>query len=791
MADQTQRLEIATVRAEIGGNIVYHFANDPAANSPIPTDSGSIPNLKQVVAQIQEDGAEKISIATTIYQSPAAGLAATAADGIFLVQSADADTIYTVWKNQAGAAVNTGKKAMSSQAVQTALDASNEAAQAAENAADIATARTAGFLGSASEPPTVRDNGLPLQFGDRYFNTNDQAEYIYKSGGWLINDSQEAVDNFQNRTDPQKGASLLGWDGGSVGEQLNLSKNVPSYNALRAYSGPLTKFRIVADGMEGSFVKKAFASGDVDNGGTLLVSTSGAYSFHRVVSGKISSRWFGAVLDGITDDSSAIQAAINAAPAGSTVEIAPSAAGCVASGLVVNKKVHIVADEGALKQKAATDAPFITFLGVTGFRAKGLRIDGNRANQLSQVSGIEIKGCSGFQLNDVEVFDAKYCGVLVEANTDVHPSKSYLRNVKCPGSGYSGILIYEGTRLDIINCSGTNNDGFGLAYDGTKEESGSDINISGGDYDHNGYSGILFPYLNYTTLKGRCGKVRISNVSACYNGQNGITLQGKDKQIIGSTINNNGLSGVLVNGQQCTVNSNELKFNGSVGVDWGDCEDITCVGNQAIGNGDMGIEVNSCLRGVVSGNTVNGNNTKVNILKAGIVLQLGAGGYPFTGPTSSIAVTGNYVGPGPNQDYGILLTADTSGCYVDANVASNSGAVQDIRCISSFNIVRPGACRASHMASPSQITVATAATVTIPDAAEVVFLTGTVNVSTITCGNLYPGRELTLIFNSSTPSILNTGNILSSVSPVATWRPIYLTYIKSIDKWAVMETKTF
>lgn len=257
------------------------------------------------------------------------------------------------------------------------------------------------------------------------------------------------------------------------------------------------------------------------------------------------------------------------------------------------------------------------------------------------------------------MFDAKYCGVRVEANTDVYPSKSYLRNVKCTGSGYSEILIYEGTRLEIINCSGTNNDGFGLAYDGTKEESGSDINISGGDYDYNGYGGILLPYLNYTTLKGRCGKVRISNVSACYNGQNGVTLQGKDKQIIGSTINNNGLSGVLVNGQQCTVNSNELKFNGSVGVDWGDCEDITCVGNQAIGNGDMGIEVNSCLRGAVSGNTVNGNNTKVNSIKAGIVLQLGTGGYQFTGPTSSIAVTGNYVGPGPNQDYGILLTADT------------------------------------------------------------------------------------------------------------------------------------
>nr|WP_314659079.1 hypothetical protein [uncultured Pseudomonas sp.] len=191
MADQTQRLEIATVKAEVGSNILYLFSNAAEDAQPIATESGEIRNLKQVIATIQQEGAEKISIATTIYQTPAAGLAATADGGIFLVQSASADEIYTVWKNEAGAAVSTGKTAISSEAIQDALAASSQAAQAAEDAADRATLRTAAFLAPASQPPVARDDGLPLQIGDTYFNTSDQLEYIYKQDGWVAREQQD------------------------------------------------------------------------------------------------------------------------------------------------------------------------------------------------------------------------------------------------------------------------------------------------------------------------------------------------------------------------------------------------------------------------------------------------------------------------------------------------------------------------------------------------------------------------------------------------------------------------
>lgn len=60
MSDQAQRLEIATVRAEIGSNITYRFNNDAIGAALIPTDSGDIKNLKQVVADIQVEASEAV-----------------------------------------------------------------------------------------------------------------------------------------------------------------------------------------------------------------------------------------------------------------------------------------------------------------------------------------------------------------------------------------------------------------------------------------------------------------------------------------------------------------------------------------------------------------------------------------------------------------------------------------------------------------------------------------------------------------------------------------------------------
>jgi hypothetical protein len=148
MADQTQRLEIATVKAEIGSDILSRFSNDAVVASPIPTDSGDIPNLKQVIAEIQAEGADKISFATTIYPNTADGIAATSNGAIFLVKSIEDDEIYSAWENVAGVATDTGKRALSSQAIQDAMVAADASADAA---ADSAAAAQAAAANAAAE----------------------------------------------------------------------------------------------------------------------------------------------------------------------------------------------------------------------------------------------------------------------------------------------------------------------------------------------------------------------------------------------------------------------------------------------------------------------------------------------------------------------------------------------------------------------------------------------------------------------------------------------------------------
>lgn len=307
MADQTQRLEIATVKAEVGSNILYRFANDPAANAEIPTEAGDIPNLKQVILQLQEDGAEKISFATTIYPTTAAGIAATTNGAIFLVRSADPDEIYAVYSNTAGVAVDTGKRALSATAIQTAMDAALESANAAEDSADLAKSRTDRFLAPSATDPELRDDGTTLQIGDRYVNTVDQAEYIYKTDGWALNDSLVAVEAIADVTDPTKGAALVGFDEETVDSVLLNAKALASYAVLRSYSGRATTVRVRESGRAGLFALDSVDTTTPDNGGTTLVGVSGR-RWKRIFSGLADVRWFGAS-ESISDNADALTAA--------------------------------------------------------------------------------------------------------------------------------------------------------------------------------------------------------------------------------------------------------------------------------------------------------------------------------------------------------------------------------------------------------------------------------------------------------------------------------------------------
>lgn len=106
-----------------------------------------------------------------------------------------------------------------------------------------------------------------------------------------------------------EGASLVGYDGGSVRTVLDNAKSLQDYTALRAYTGRAVSVRILATGIAGFFYYDNADTSSVDNGGTVIVSSNGR-RWKRIFDGIIFPSWFGATGNGSGDDSIAIRNAL-------------------------------------------------------------------------------------------------------------------------------------------------------------------------------------------------------------------------------------------------------------------------------------------------------------------------------------------------------------------------------------------------------------------------------------------------------------------------------------------------
>lgn len=174
------------------------------------------------------------------------------------------------------------------------------------------------------------------------------------------------------------------------------SAQVANLNALRALPAGQQNSAVFVlghttegDGGAGYFIWDA-ASSEADNGGTIIrpdhVSEGSPGRWLRHYTGAVSVMWFGAVGDGVTDDSAAFEAAASYAQAagGSAAEITiPSGSYVLDAVTLTGSKPFVIRGEGLpiLMHKAGASDAMLTFGTGTTVDVFGIVFDGNAASQ--------------------------------------------------------------------------------------------------------------------------------------------------------------------------------------------------------------------------------------------------------------------------------------------------------------------------------------------------------------------------------------------------------------------------
>lgn len=246
--------------------------------------------------------------------------------------------------------------------------------------------------------------------------------------------------------------------------------------------------------------------------------------------------------------------------------------------------------------------------------------------------------------------------------------------------------------------------------------------------------------------------------------------------------------GILVNANGVTCNTNVVRNNAGVGIDFGNCRKCSAVGNVVEENGWIGIEVNRCEQVTVHGNILNlnfkGKSSQQGDLQAAILCHEGDGGYTFTGENKDITITGNTINAGEGQTYAIFTDAGSYKITISDNTCRNAGKVEDIVVGNKDVVVGDNITRWSPAGTPARAVIE-GETIRINSASHFVAVNGTGNVQEIVAkeGAIPAGMTLRILaiesFTLKSGANVSIGNnvVLSKNQSYLLW------YNPFVNKW--------
>lgn len=366
----------------------------------------------------------------------------------------------------------------------------------------------------------------------------------------------------------------------------------------------------------------------------------------------VSVRDFGAVGDGVTNDSAAIQAAVNSSAksielvAGDTYLINTTITFPSGKRLFGAAKLKL-GSAGQRVIRTASNAKGCVFEGfeIEGFSGGGSYVGGEFGIQLDEADNCVIRGVTAHDLGG----DGFYVGPNSANNNLIENCVGY-------NNGRQGVTIAGGAYNVVRGGYYYDNLLYGVDLEGpTVADSLVDGVVAWGNMN------------GVTSDGGTVGKAIITNCRCYGNDDHGIQASGEYDRAANNTCFNNGKAGVFGGSDFSTMSGNQCFGNGWDGVRCDPAETKTGMvvsGNVCHDNGRNGISLGRISSSAVSANTCFDNDSADTTTYAGIAISAG----------SANSVTGNNCGnrTAAGQRWGVFLGADSSINSVTGNVFSNN-----------------------------------------------------------------------------------------------------------------------
>lgn len=369
----------------------------------------------------------------------------------------------------------------------------------------------------------------------------------------------------------------------------------------------------------------------------------------------ISAKDFGAKGDGVTDNTVALQNAINAA-IGKKLHIP--------AGTYITEELHLPAEvqiegEGytltGLKLKNGAGGHVIHAINATHSTIRDILLDGNKANNPAGTDIIRVEGnTSGFEMYNVLTVSGNTYGISFSGTGNL--DNAIIKNCISEANNIDGITLDFVYDCLIEGCRCVLNGRFGILIG----NAGNSNRIIGNVVHNNGNMGI--------TCVNTSGVI-VANNQSYANGYHGIQFNTVGNGVMcGNHSHNNDYSGLDVYASpSATVTGNQSLLNGTVGLEVDSQSYYTTVqGNVFQLNGTTGVTIYRSAYTQLIGNQILENSNLFPDTYSGITIH-----DDNTGLSANCRIVGNNCmdnrGAGATQKYGLQIVEGANGQYIIGN----------------------------------------------------------------------------------------------------------------------------